>query len=122
MDFFITTRLLEKFSTSRMESYNDELPVNLPGSLSPSSITSPLQVINNFKWFSFGGVVSFVISILIGLLAVYLSWRCNTSMDYNIILKVIFAVFAWIFGLFYIIMYMIFRYDTCVYIQSTYTY
>lgn len=122
MDFFVATRFLEKYSNSRIELYNEETSINTPsGYVSPTG-SQPLQVVNNFKWFSFGGIVSFVISILIGLLAVYLSWTCNTAINYHVILKVLFAIFAWFFGLFYIVMYMILRYDTCAYIQSTMTY
>ena len=110
MDFFVATRLLEKFANSRMESYENEI-------LSPSGMIHTIQP--TFKWFSLGGIVSFIISILIGLFAIYLSWTCNSTMNYNTVLKVIYAFFAYFFGIIYIILYMIMRYDTCTYIESS---
>ena len=58
-------------------------------------------------------VLSLVLGIIIGLYAAYLSWQCNSKMNYGTFLKVIFAIFAYIFGLVYLILYLIMRYDTC---------
>ena len=58
-------------------------------------------------------VLTFVLGVVIGLYAVYLSWQCNSKLNYNIFLKVIFAVFAYIFGLTYLILYLIMRWDVC---------
>lgn len=58
-------------------------------------------------------ILSFVLGIIIGLYAAYLSWQCNSKMNYGTFLKVIFAIFAYIFGLVYLILYLIMRYDTC---------
>jgi hypothetical protein len=58
-------------------------------------------------------IISFVISLLISVYAVSLSWSCNTALGINTGLKVLYAFFAFIFGLFYLIFYMIFRAGTC---------
>jgi hypothetical protein len=58
-------------------------------------------------------IVSFFISVAIGGFAFYLSWRCNTALDYHVAVKAIFGVFAFFFGLIYLILYVIMRMDTC---------
>lgn len=58
-------------------------------------------------------VISMIIGISIGVFAAYLSWRCNSKLNYSIGLKVLNAVLAYIFGLVYIILHFIFRYDVC---------
>ena len=63
-------------------------------------------------------IISIILSILIGLFAFYLSWSCNTALGYHIIVKVIFGVFAFLFGLVYLILYIIFRIDTCAKIMK----
>jgi uncharacterized membrane protein len=54
-----------------------------------------------------------ILSILISLYAVSLSWSCNTAANINTGLKVLYAIFAFIFGLIYLIFYLIFRAGTC---------
>lgn len=108
MDFFGSTRVLEYLAKSRTEKY-----ANSPA---PSSI---VPTNTKFSIFSLGGVVSFVVGIVIGVVAVYLSWTCNTALQYGTALKVIFAILAYLFGFLYIILYMIMRYDTCTYIKKT---
>lgn len=58
-------------------------------------------------------VLSFALGVVIGLYAAYLSWQCNSKLAYNTFLKVIFAVFAYLFGLVYLILYVVMRWDTC---------
>lgn len=53
--------------------------------------------------------VSFLVSLVIGLFGAYLSWSCNTIQGYNVFLKIVFAFFAWFFGLLYLILYALFR-------------
>ncbi len=54
-----------------------------------------------------------VFSLIIGLVAAYLSWTCNTTFGVSFPLKIIYALFAYIFGLFYIIIYFIFLKGKC---------
>jgi hypothetical protein len=130
MDFFTSTRVLEWIAHKRAEHYANN-PTMLP--LSPASAArKPVEVTHTtagpvvqppskpgFYIFSLGGLISFAIGIIIGIVAVYLSWTCNTAMQYNFALKVFFAIFAYLFGLIYIILYIIMRYDTCSYIKRT---
>lgn len=114
MDFFTSTRVLEWYANTRKEGfYNTPSP-----SIVPPSIENPPPK-KNFAIFNLGGVIAMVISVVIGIAAAYLSWTCNTSINYNIVLKVIFALLAYVFGFIYILFYIIMRYDTCSYIQKT---
>lgn len=58
-------------------------------------------------------ILSFVLGLVIGLLAAYLSWQCNSKLSYNTFLKVIFSIFAYLFGFVYLVLYVIMRWDTC---------
>lgn len=62
-----------------------------------------------------------IISIAVGCFAAYLSWTCNTLTETNIVLKVIFAIFAFLFGFIYLIIYFIFRWGDCRYIREKMT-
>lgn len=55
----------------------------------------------------------FIMGVAIGLYAAYLSFQCNSKLKYNMILRVLFAVFAYVFGLVYLILYVVMRWDVC---------
>lgn len=57
--------------------------------------------------------MGFMISFLIGAYAAYLSYTCNTKEDMECWLKVIYAILAYIFGLFYLLYYFLFRNEYC---------
>jgi hypothetical protein len=58
-------------------------------------------------------ITTFIVATLIGCYAVYLSWTCNTLSGISTPLKVIYAFFAYIFGMLYLIFYVIFRAGAC---------
>jgi hypothetical protein len=124
MDFFSSTRILEYVASKREKFTDDASAIPSPSPVLPDMIMAPGSsaaqntIMNKFAIFSLGGIISFVISILIGLTAVYLSWSCNSALQYNLGLKVFFAILAYIFGLLYIIFYIIMRWDTCSYIKK----
>lgn len=124
MDFFSSTRILEYVASKREKFTDDASAMPSPSPVLPDMIMAPGSsaaqntIMNKFAIFSLGGIISFVISILIGLTAVYLSWSCNSALQYNLGLKVFFAILAYIFGLLYIIFYIIMRWDTCSYIKK----
>ena len=62
---------------------------------------------------SVGSNLGLLISILIGAYASYLSYECNTKKNISETHKIFYAVLAYIFGLFYLIYYFLFRFDTC---------
>lgn len=67
----------------------------------------------NSKKITVTTIISMIIGIVIGCFAAYLSWKCNTRLEYNTPLKVLYAFLAYVFGLVYIILHFIFRYDVC---------
>jgi hypothetical protein len=67
------------------------------------------ETVANDSMMSFGTILS----MIIGFYAAYLSYECNTKKDVPEMSKIIFAVLAYIFGLFYMIYYYLFQYDIC---------
>lgn len=57
--------------------------------------------------------IAWTIGIAIGASAAYLSWQCNSRMQYGIVWKAVNAVFAYMFGLVYLLLYVVFRWDVC---------
>jgi hypothetical protein len=58
------------------------------------------------------GLVSIIV-LAICIFNVYLSWTCNTSQNIGTAQKVIYAFFAFTFGLFYTLYYFFVRAGTC---------
>jgi hypothetical protein len=58
--------------------------------------------------------MGFMISLLIGSYAAYLSYTCNTKENVDCVMKVIYAILAYIFGLFYLLYYFLFRNEHCL--------
>ena len=58
-------------------------------------------------------IIASIFSICISIYCVYLSWSCNTKLEINTGLKIIYAFFAAIFNVFYLIYYFVFRLGTC---------
>lgn len=50
---------------------------------------------------------------LLSVYAAYLSWTCNEALGYSTVVRAIFAFIAFVFGIFYVIFYAIFRSDAC---------
>lgn len=61
-------------------------------------------VLNVFMW---------TISICISLIAFWLSWSCNEAMGYSVALRAMFGALAFFFGMIYISLYFIMRWDVC---------
>ena len=99
MDAAATLHFLGRLSDSTAEAV----------SVQPVDQTKPAAVPTN----PVKTVLSLVIGVALGVLAAYLSWQCNTRLDYHIVWKVINAVVAYLFGLMYILLYAIFRWDVC---------
>lgn len=57
--------------------------------------------------------VAIALGAVIGWLAFYLSWSCNTAMGYSTAVKAVFGSFAFFFGLTYIVLYILLRWDVC---------
>jgi len=71
---------------------------------------SPTQRI---RMFIKQNVLSTVISLIIAIFCIYLSWTCNTKGGVNVIMKVFYAFFAAFFNIFYLIYYYLVRRGYC---------
>ena len=58
-------------------------------------------------------MTTFILMLFINSYAAYLSWDCNTKNNYPLSLKIVFSLFAFMFGSFYLLYYILFRFDTC---------
>jgi hypothetical protein len=56
------------------------------------------------------GLSLFIMSFMLSIFCIYLSWMCNTRLNTDVFLKIIYAFFAWFFGIFYLIFYFFVNY------------
>ena len=77
--------------------------------VSPTGV--PMKVMRRSSiW---GNNTSNLIGLVLGGLAAFLSWRCNSSLGYPVYLKLLMAFFAFMFGGIYMLYYVLFRFDVC---------
>jgi uncharacterized membrane protein YdcZ (DUF606 family) len=53
--------------------------------------------------------IASLLSFIVGAVAVYLSWNCNTIQGHTVLAKVFYAFFAFLFGTLYLIFYVIYH-------------
>jgi len=96
MDIIILSNLLKKSlpQKKKIEHMHEEEDYNL-------------MSVSNVSMFSF------LLMIMINSYAAYLSWDCNSSKNYPLILKVVFSLFAFMFGSIYIVYFILFKFDEC---------
>lgn len=58
-------------------------------------------------------IIGYILIVSIGIYAAYLSYTCNSKENINGVLKVIYAILAYIFGLFYLLYYFLFKNEHC---------
>jgi len=69
--------------------------------------------------FDFVILLVWIVNFIIGVGAAWLSWRCNTDVELfsgsesNIFLKIVFAIFAFLFGYYYIMFYLFLKVNMC---------
>jgi len=76
-----------------------------------------LNVINNYgktteRFYARNNDLEYL-PLIIGLIAAYISWNCNSRKGYTLLEKIIFSFFAFIFGGIYLLYYFLIRYDEC---------
>jgi len=54
-----------------------------------------------------------IMELLVGVIAVYLSWTCNTKAGIEVPMKIFYALFAYVFGILYLLYYAFARYSDC---------
>lgn len=62
---------------------------------------------------STGYIIQVTLGLFIGAYAAYVSWSCNSKLEYSALAKVVFSFFAFIFGGLYLFLYVIMRMDAC---------
>jgi hypothetical protein len=76
-----------------------------------------LNVINNYgktteRFYARNNDLEYL-PLIIGLIAAYISWNCNSRKGYTLLEKIKFSFFAFIFGGIYLLYYFLVRYDEC---------
>jgi hypothetical protein len=56
-------------------------------------------------------VINIILAVIFGVIGAWLSWSSNSVIGYHIALKILFAIFAFLFGLMYVIIHLIFKLD-----------
>ena len=101
MDAFIATQLLSKPS----EDF-EVTPVAVA-----NTKDAKIVVVEKKSGFSFLKLIQLVLSFAISLYAAYLSWSCSAGE--HTFIRVLSALFAWFFGVIYILYFALFRSASC---------
>lgn len=73
--------------------------------------TDKIVVVEKKSKFSLMTMIQFVLSIAISMYAAYLSWSCSAGE--HTFIRILSALFAWFFGVLYILYYMLFKSSSC---------
>ena len=63
-------------------------------------------------------IVFFVISAIVGIYSAYLSWQTNTVFEISPPMKALFAFFAFLGGITYLVLFYIFRWSDVMYVKQ----
>jgi len=63
-------------------------------------------------------IFQIILLLIFASISAYLSWEANTLIKWPLIFKVIFSIFAFLFGALYIFIYLIFKLDMINYIKN----
>jgi len=120
--------VVEKFEDKKLEAALQSQNTNVPTATQPTQPTRPAmqgpQTFNNGQEQKapetsiISKIRNNIVSVVVGLLAAYLSWTCNTAFGTGLVMKVIYSLFAYLFGFLYIIIYFIFLKGKCEIQQS----
>ena len=100
MDAFIATQLL-----SKPEDF-EVTPVAVA-----NTKDAKIVVVEKKSGFSFLKLIQLILSFAISLYAAYLSWSCSAGE--HMFIRILSAMFAWIFGVLYILYFALFRSASC---------
>ena len=102
MDAFVITQLLSKPA----ENFAELTPIAVA-----NTKDAKVVVVEKKSGFSFMKLIQLVLSIGISLYAAHLSWSC--SANEHMFIRVLSALFAWFFGVIYILYFALFRSASC---------
>jgi hypothetical protein len=100
MDAFIATQLL-----SKPEDF-EVTPIAVA-----NTKDAKVVVVEKKSGFSFLKLIQLILSFAISLYAAYLSWSCSAGE--HMFIRILSAMFAWIFGVLYILYFALFRSASC---------
>jgi hypothetical protein len=100
MDAFIATQLL-----SKPEDF-EVTPIAVA-----NTKDAKVVVVEKKSGFSFLKLIQLILSFAISLYAAYLSWSCSAGE--HMFIRILSAMFAWIFGVIYILYFALFRSASC---------
>ncbi|AGE53659.1 hypothetical protein ATCVGM07011_789R [Acanthocystis turfacea Chlorella virus GM0701.1] len=103
MDAFLVTQLLSKPT----ENFAELTPI----AVAKTKDTKVVVVEKKKEGFSFMKLIQLVLSIGISLYAAHLSWSC--SANEHMFIRVLSALFAWWFGVLYILYFALFKSSSC---------
>jgi hypothetical protein len=58
-------------------------------------------------------IFQIILSIVVSLMAGYFSWTCNSAVGISVLLKIVYALSAFLFGPLYFIYYILVQQNTC---------
>ncbi|AGE49282.1 hypothetical protein ATCVBr0604L_792R [Acanthocystis turfacea Chlorella virus Br0604L] len=102
MDAFVITQLLSKPA----ENFSELTPIAVA-----NTKDAKVVVVEKKSGFSFLKLIQLVLSIGISLYAAHLSWSCSAGE--HMFIRVLSALFAWFFGVIYILYFALFRSASC---------
>ena len=102
MDAFLVTQLLSKPA----ENFAELTPIAVA-----NTKDAKVVVVEKKSGFSFMKLIQLVLSIGISLYAAHLSWSCSAGE--HMFIRVLSALFAWFFGVIYILYFALFRSASC---------
>ncbi|AGE59883.1 hypothetical protein ATCVTN60342_819R [Acanthocystis turfacea Chlorella virus TN603.4.2] len=102
MDAFVITQLLSKPA----ENFAELTPIAVA-----NTKDAKVVVVEKKSGFSFMKLIQLVLSIGISLYAAHLSWSCSAGE--HMFIRVLSALFAWFFGVIYILYFALFRSASC---------
>ena len=110
LEAFIVNTLFQPFSNSNnTENFEDS---NYGGNKNNDNST------DNFYYWLFIIIYLLLIGIPMGIVACYLSWNSNTLIEWGTGFKVLFAFFAFLGPLNYLLSHLIHKYDLLTYIEK----
>ena len=102
MDAFFLTQALTKPS----ENFDQLTPIAV-GKTKDTKVV----VVEKKSGFSFMKLIQLILSVCISVYAAYLSWSCSAGE--HMFIRILSAIFAWLFGVIYILYFAMFRSASC---------
>lgn len=106
---------------NKLQSLNDSINPITVDKLKSENIYSKLQNIKTdgaTSWDRISAIFFIMVWVMLGVYCAYLSWTSNTLIKWDVHYKVLFAFGAFMFPIYYLLMYYIGKYSLIRYIQT----